>query len=258
MLTTLIKLGLSEKESKVYLASLELGEETVQNIAKKAGVNRPTAYVILEKLMKMGLASSIEKGKKTLFVAENPKELENILKHEESMIDEKKVELKGVMNQLEAVYNSKQGKPIVRYFEGADGLETLDRYGINRLGKKEEYVSISPVDLIEKYFPDRRKKAVAERVKANLKSKLIYTHKDGAIPEYQNKSEMREGLFIPREQLPLSATISVYPEWGIKLYYYDELKPWGVMIENQELAKNFKLLFDLAWEGAKSRKRSQK
>lgn len=72
MISTLIKLGLSEKEAKVYLAALELAQDSAQNIAKKAGVNRPTTYVILEKLMKLGLANTLEENKKTLFVAESP------------------------------------------------------------------------------------------------------------------------------------------------------------------------------------------
>ena len=36
------KIGLSEKEAKVYLAALELGQASVQNIARKAEVNRAT------------------------------------------------------------------------------------------------------------------------------------------------------------------------------------------------------------------------
>ena len=38
------KLGLKEKEVSVYLAALELGFTSVQNIAKHAGLSRPTVY----------------------------------------------------------------------------------------------------------------------------------------------------------------------------------------------------------------------
>ncbi|MCL5407433.1 MAG: helix-turn-helix domain-containing protein, partial [Patescibacteria group bacterium] len=128
MLSILEKLGLSEKEAKVYLATLELAQDTVQNIAKKAGVNRPTTYFILKKLMQLGLISTLEKGKKTLFIAENPKELENLLDERVRDIERGRKELKDNMNQLLAIYNIKQGKPIVKYFEGLDGLEAMDRY----------------------------------------------------------------------------------------------------------------------------------
>lgn len=61
------QLGFADKEAKVYLASLKLGSNTIQEIARSAGVNRATTYVIIEKLIKKGLMSSIKKGKKTFF-----------------------------------------------------------------------------------------------------------------------------------------------------------------------------------------------
>lgn len=250
MLEALIKLGLSDKEAKVYLAALELAKDSVQNIAKKAKVNRPTTYVILDKLMKLGLVSTVEEGKKTYFIAESPKELDNILRHQQQEIEQKRSELDEVMNQLLALQNTKEGKPIVRYFEGADGLEAMDRYGLDKMKKNSEILYIIPIDIIEKQFPSRRKSAVGERVKMGIKSRAIYTHENGEIADYTNKEELREGIFLPREQFPIDGTISIYP-WGLKLYSFDSVKPHGVIIESEGLAKNFTLFFNLAWKGAK-------
>lgn len=247
------QLGLSEKEAKVYLAALELGQDSVQNIAKKAGVNRPTAYFVLERLMELGLVSTLEHGKKTLFVAENPKELENLLENEKREIESRRSELKESMNQLLAIYNIKEGKPVVRYFEGADGLEALDRYGHDKLKRNSEMLSISPIDLVEKYFPNRRLNSLKERVKFGIKSRTIYTHEGGPIASFKNKKELRDGVFIPRDKFPINATISIYPGIGIKLYYFDSNKPYGVLIESKDLADNFALFFELAWKGAKQK-----
>lgn len=245
------KIGLSEKEAKVYLAALELGQDSVQNIAKKAGVNRPTAYFILERLMELGLASTLESGRKTVFVAENPKELETLLEREKQEMEARRSELKESMNQFLAIYNAKTGKPLVRYFEGADGLVVMDRHGLNMLKKNSEILNITPIDLIEKYFPERRKVSLGDRVKLGIKSRTIYTHEGGEIPNYQNDKELREGVFIPRNKFPLEATLNIYPQWGIKLYYFDPIKPYGVVIESKELAKNMAMMFELAWAGAK-------
>lgn len=247
------RIGLSEKEAKVYLATLELAESSVQNIAKKAGVNRPTAYVILEKLMGLGLASTLVKGKKTFFVAQSPSELENILKEQVSEIEHRKSELNGVMNQLHAIYNANSEKPAVRYFEGADGLTAMDRYGYGQdhLAKGSEILSITPIDIIEEHFGERRRLSVKERANLGITSRTIYTHKNGPISDATNKTELREGVYLPRDKFPVSGTIGIYPEWGIKLYYYDPSKPHGVVIESKELAENMKLLFELAWKEAK-------
>ena len=66
------KLGLSEKEAKVYLASLELGPSPVQVISQKSKVNRATTYVVIDSLMAMGLMSTYDEGKKTFFTSESP------------------------------------------------------------------------------------------------------------------------------------------------------------------------------------------
>ena len=47
---TLINLGLNEKQAKVYLALLQLGQAGVTAVAEKAGTKRPTTYLILEEL----------------------------------------------------------------------------------------------------------------------------------------------------------------------------------------------------------------
>ena len=251
MLTTLMKLGLSEKEAKVYLAALELAQDTVQNIAQKAKVNRPTTYVILEKLMQMGLISKVEKDKRTLFIAEDPRELENLLEKQKRDIEDKKNELKAVMDELKALNNTNQEKPIVKYFEGEDGLIALENYGSHTLKKNPETLSITPIDILENFFPVKRKGAVNQRVKLGIKARTIYTYHD-VIPKEIHDKELRDGVFIPRDKFPINTIMSIYPELGVKLFHLDKGKPYGVMIESKELAKNFQYYFELAWIGAKS------
>ncbi len=64
LINQLQKIGFSDKEAAVYLASLELGPATILELAKKAKVKRPTVHVLVEGFIKRGLASSFEKGKK--------------------------------------------------------------------------------------------------------------------------------------------------------------------------------------------------
>ena len=61
MFDELKKIGLSENETGAYLALLELGSATAQDISKKSGIKRATTYVQLEALMQLGLVTSFEK-----------------------------------------------------------------------------------------------------------------------------------------------------------------------------------------------------
>jgi len=79
------KLGLKEKEVAIYLAALELGYSPVQLIARQAGVSRPTAYEIINELIKKGLMreskrKGLTKGEKNLFSAESPDKLLGLLR----------------------------------------------------------------------------------------------------------------------------------------------------------------------------------
>lgn len=68
----LATLGIDGKLYQAYLAALELGEAPVQQVAKKAGLGRTTAYDLLDKLEKEGLISMVERDGKRHVLAEDP------------------------------------------------------------------------------------------------------------------------------------------------------------------------------------------
>jgi len=86
-------IGLSEKEARVYLAVLEMGQASVQDIGKKADVNRATTYVILDSLMKKGMIATFGEGKKSVFIAEAPHGLNNIIREQEEEIEKRDARL---------------------------------------------------------------------------------------------------------------------------------------------------------------------
>ena len=67
LIDVLKNLGLSDKESKIYLACIELGSSVVSNISKHAGVNRVTTYDILDKLIQKGFVNYLTKNKLKYF-----------------------------------------------------------------------------------------------------------------------------------------------------------------------------------------------
>ena len=69
------RLGLTEKESKVYLTSLRIGPASMQVLARKAGIDRGTAYHVAQTLSDKGLFAMVSEGKRPLFRASDPKQL---------------------------------------------------------------------------------------------------------------------------------------------------------------------------------------
>lgn len=132
MLKELEKIGLSENEAKVYSSLLDLGNATVQQIAKKTRIPRPTIYVQLESLMRKGIVATFEKGSrgkkaatKTYFRAEDPIYLKKIVEQEKSELNEKEKVLRDVLPDLAKIFNFAGERPRVRFFEGVEGLKTI-------------------------------------------------------------------------------------------------------------------------------------
>ncbi len=123
------KLGLKSKEVSVYLAALELGWSSVQKIAQKAEVSRPTAYEVIRGLIKKGLMREIKRkggirGEKTYFVAESPDNLLGLLRVQKREIEEKEREFIRIISALQSKYYL-AGQNEIRTYEGKEGLKVL-------------------------------------------------------------------------------------------------------------------------------------
>ncbi len=118
------KLGLKEKEVSVYLAALELGFTSVQHIAKKAQLSRPTVYEIIKELIKKGLMRELKRqgairGERTYFAAESPDNLLGLLRVQKREVEEKEREFIRIISALRAKYNL-TGQSEIRTFEGGE------------------------------------------------------------------------------------------------------------------------------------------
>ncbi len=71
-LNDLMNLGVSERESRLYLIMLEYGETTASNLHRLTGVNRSKIYAILSKMVLRGLCSERVEGRNRYFTAIDP------------------------------------------------------------------------------------------------------------------------------------------------------------------------------------------
>lgn len=240
------KLGLNEKEVKVYLASLELGYASAQDIAKKAGINRATTYFVIEALIRRGVMTQIEKGKKTYFAAEDPRGLNAMIERKIKEAEDTRGVFKEILPQLESIYNLSIEKPKIRYYEGMEGLQAM-RTEFLQVAQKEILGFIS-LDQVFKHFPEQQEEYGNKRIEKGIKSRVIYTHKAGPVVGATNEKILREARYIPEEKFFFTSDISIYGD-RIAMASLKE-KVGGVIIESKELADMMRAIFELAWEGA--------
>ena len=65
--------GLTQSESKVYLALLKLGKSQSGKIVKEANISSGKIYEILEKLSEKGLVETVTENGVKQFIASDPK-----------------------------------------------------------------------------------------------------------------------------------------------------------------------------------------
>lgn len=240
------KFGLNEKETRVYLAALELGYASAQNVAKKAGINRATTYFTVESLIKKGLMTQIEKDKKTYFAAEDPRGLSAIIDKKTKETEEVKDLFKKILPQLESIYNLSAEKPKIRYYEGIDGAQAMRHEFLQTSG--DEIVGFLALDQLLKHFPEHEKEHTPERIKRKKRSRIIYTRSGGPVVGATDEDLLREARYVPQDKFPLTSDISMYGD-RISMFFLKG-KLGGVIIESQELADMMCAIFELAWEGA--------
>ncbi|MBT4277140.1 hypothetical protein HOD96_00110 [Candidatus Falkowbacteria bacterium] len=238
LLKTLQKIGLNEKEAKVYLASLELGETNIQRISKKSGVKRTTVYDILESLKKRGLISTFKKNKKIFYYAESPKSLDKDL-------DEKKELLKQAMSELMSISNLIDKKPKIRYFEHVEGIKEVYLDTLNYPEQEmvswiaEEAFYNFDVDFLNSYYhPKRLKKKIWTREIAS---------DDPETQKYKRDDEksLRNTKLLSAEDFPLDVSINLYGKNKIGIMSFDE--EIGIIIESEKIYVTLKSMFEFAW-----------
>lgn len=243
MIEALKKLGLSEKEAKVYLASLELGPESVLKISQKAGVNRPTTYVQIESLISRGLMSSFQKGKKRYFAAETPERLMSLLSAKKKEIEDKNLALRNILPELQNIFNLSGEKPRVKFYEGKEGLLSVQE---DFLKTKEKNIQlIYNLDLLEKVFTkEERETYTAKRQKKRISVRAIYTTSRGPI--LASKDEFAERHYAAHDEFPITSDITIYGDRVAIASLRGKLV--GVIIESREIAQTLRSIFYLAWE----------
>jgi sugar-specific transcriptional regulator TrmB len=102
--TTIERLGLTEKESKLYLTSLRVGPASMQVLARKAGIDRGTAYHVAQTLTEKGLFSQLESGKRPTFRATHPRQLFGYVEDRKKTADQQYAAMQEMISDLEALY----------------------------------------------------------------------------------------------------------------------------------------------------------
>ncbi len=235
--------GLSEKEARVYLACLELGDSLASDIAIKSSLPRTLVYDIGERLITFGLFSYVIKNNRKYFRAAEPREFSRIL-------EEKQSSIKDVLRSLQELQKSKgEKRPKVEVYEGKEGMKTV-MDDILRSGVKEFRAygsSRSSFEVIPAFMEEWHKK----RIQKKVVMKILYNNTKEAREKVEHRPDslkLTRYRFMPVTVESPTATLI----YGNKVVLQSWTKePFAVMIENKEMAENQQRYFEELWKNAR-------
>jgi sugar-specific transcriptional regulator TrmB len=235
-------LGLSDKAAKVYLASLELGEATVQQLAATSGLKRTTLYYVLGELEDAGALVETKRNKKSYFLPETPK---NLLKR----VKEKVWDTESSLETLEEKMHSVFKRPRVYFLYGPSGFKKI--WDMIFASPDREFRIITEgsnfLDFVrEKYILDY---IISTKKKLNIFSRQLiqdspYARKIVAKDRQENRISK---IMSSRHPLPFTEIISKDFVAFISPRHENTL----FVVENDHFAQTRRSLFEITWESIK-------
>lgn len=264
-LKTLIEFGLSEKEAKIYLALLELENAGVSEISKKAGVNRSSAYVVIESLRKKGLISK-SAGKKTdTYIAESPNNLITLTEEQIKKQNQIKNNLEEIIAELKPLHKDTRNRPKIFIYSGQEALnkgfsDIFDEQVLRGMKIMRVYQDLS--DILNFMPADFIKNDVTHLKRSGAKMRIICPdnkQSNEVVRQYKKFGSNDDFIIIP-EKIFNERTSIGFSSFAV---YEDKVEcflPGSslIVIEQREIANGFKKLFDLAWEESKRLSRKLK
>ncbi len=246
----LTEFGLSDKEAKVYLALIELEVATVTEIAETANTNRSSTYVVLESLKKKGLVSMSEDKKVQNYVAISPDMLLLEAQSRAKKAEDIKSKISNIVPELKALHKDTKQKPIIKIFEGKQGLISSFE---DTLNNKEKLIRVcSSASNLSKVLEDYLPIYVQKRLSLGIKMYGIHPDEEIArklINTVPMLSKLDKSILIPKEKYQFSADVAIYDN---RIGYVSSNKDgFSIIIESKEMADVMKSVFDLAFEEAK-------
>jgi predicted transcriptional regulator len=247
---TLMQIGLSLNEARVYEAMLQLGEANVQTIAIKAKVHRRNVYDSLNKLMEKGLvAQYVLKGERH-FRATDPDRLQILLQ-------EKEDKLRNILPEMKAKFQKIKQEEQAYIYRGVQGFRN---YMQDILDVGEDFYCIGA----KGGWFDPRLEGFRIRFYKELRKKKLNCHHlfDWEMKDHVGKdmtspvhTHLHEARFLPPE-CSTDAAIDFFGDrivtfTGLNINKLDDDMVQFVLI-SRKLADSYKKWFWLLWKGSKS------
>jgi HTH-type transcriptional regulator, sugar sensing transcriptional regulator len=228
MIEELERIGFDEKEAKIYLALLEIGKGTANQIMQNTNIERRTIYDVLERLIQKGFASYYKEDKTTTYVPTDPKIILQTL-------EDKKSGFEKIIPSLTQL-KEKNDTVEVELLKGKDGLHTIF-HDIYNSGKT--HYSFGKVNMFNEKYNLDLKKVLGKLELKGMSEKIIY-------PKGKEMITIKRGEYRQLDEKMMPPTPVVIYGDTTCLFIFSE-PPITIRIKSKEIAQTHMKYFNTYW-----------
>lgn len=235
----LTEIGLTENESKVYMALLDKGALPVNRIYEETGIHRRNVYDVLTKLISKGLVTYVIENKKKVFQATDPKRIITFLEEQKKSIEERENIAKEIIPQLEKKFATKTSLLEAEIYRGYDGIKTIWEDTLNY----KEMLFIGAGGYVYFRLPRYWISYNKKRIKLGMKWKMLAIEEIRGIPMLKEK--LMETKFLPKELTGPPNVIWIYGNKVANVLWIDI--PVAFVVNDREIAESYRKYFYFLW-----------
>lgn len=228
----LSELGIGKNEAFLYAALLEVPSATVQELRQQTPFPRTLLYYLLKNLLQVGLVRTIESKKKTVYAAQSPEKIQDLLRQKEVEFNQRKQSLKNLIPELQNTFRLAHGRVGVRMLKGIEGYETL----------MQEIIETHPKTLYTVGVMSDQSRpglAVRERLfdqldKFNIVHKAAFVSSEESDLMIKQKKDTVEYTKLPSDFLDFEGELFIFA-WSLATVRYTNRQPQVMIMQDTVL-----------------------
>lgn len=234
--------GFNGKKALLYSVLLRVQAGSASELAKAAGLKRTTVYDLLDEFVAEGLAVVGFSGRKRIYTALQPENLQLRLERQKSLLDD-------LLPNLNMLFNHTSKIPRVRYYEGVKGVRQFHDE-LLQTPKKEYFYFGSMSSVVGVVGRRYLKSFVRKRVEQKIWAHAIRIR----------EQEIDESLLLPGDEhyrqvryisLPKSEKVVNMTLFDDKIAITASIEEnYALIIESRELFTLTKVIWNYLWESA--------
>ncbi len=246
--TSLIEIGLTRTEARIYLAGLTFDFVTIQELNKKTGIKRPTLYHAINTLAEKGLAAEKRIAGKLCFSMSPPLNMKRVIEQRMDAIESQKKKIDALIPLLsqEHASRSRESVGVVQY-TGIEGMKMVLDIAFHSASRRWDV--IAPIkNFLREYDKDYAKRYLNVRKYHGIISRTLWEFpRKGARELTGQEIKERNPRFMPVIMQGKFQSMMILFDDKIAIFSsYDKLS--AILITSQELHAMFQAMFDGLWE----------